>query len=55
MGSRRADTHLPDNFATPFSDDFAQCAGPINLPARHHRPPGNTRTIVGNNSIADYS
>jgi hypothetical protein len=53
IASRRADTYLPDDFVTPFSDDFAQCAGPISLSARHHRPPGDARTIVGNNSIAN--
>jgi hypothetical protein len=51
---RRADTYLPDNFVTPFSYHFAQCAGSINLPARYDRLPGNARTILGNDSITNH-
>jgi hypothetical protein len=54
VGSRRADAHLPDDFVTAFSDDFAQCAGSINLSARHHRFPSNARAIVGNDPIANH-
>jgi hypothetical protein len=43
-----------DDFVTPFSDHFAQRTGPINLPVQHYRLPGNARTIVGNDSIADH-
>jgi hypothetical protein len=52
--SHHADAHLPDDCRAPFLDDLAQRAGPVDVPARHHRPPGNARTIVGNDSIADY-
>jgi hypothetical protein len=50
-----ADTRSPDHFLAPFSDDFAQCAGPVDMPALHHRLPGNARTIIGNDSIAGYA
>jgi hypothetical protein len=53
-GSRNADTGLPNDFFAPFSDDFAQRAGPVDLPARLHRLPGNAWTIVGNDSIANH-
>jgi hypothetical protein len=43
-----------DDFVTPFSDHFAQRAGPINLPVQHYWLPGNARTIVGNDSIPDH-
>jgi hypothetical protein len=54
-GSRHADTRSPDHFLAPFSDDFAQRAGSVDMPAPHHRLPGNARTIIGKDSIADYA
>jgi hypothetical protein len=53
-GLRHSDTRLPDDDLAPLSDDFAQRAGPVDLPERLHRLPGNAGTIVGNDSIADH-
>ena len=54
-GLRQTDAYLPDDYRTPFSDDLAQRAGPIDLPARHHRLPGEARTIIGNDLIACHT
>jgi hypothetical protein len=52
--SRRTDAYSPDDFVTPFSDGSAECASPIDLHAPRHRLPRHTRTIVGNDSIANH-
>jgi hypothetical protein len=52
--SRHADARLPDDNLASFSDDLAQCASLVHLPARLHRLPGNAGTIVGNDTIADH-
>jgi hypothetical protein len=49
-----ADAGLPDDYRAPATDDFAQRAGPVDLPALRHRLPGHAGTIVRNNSIADH-
>jgi hypothetical protein len=46
--------YTPDDFVTPFSDGSAECASPIDLAARCHWFPSDTRTIVGNDSIANH-
>src|SRR5580658_10289320 len=53
-GLRRTDVHLPDDFVTPFSHDLAQRPHPVHSPLRLHWLPGNARTIVGNDTIADH-
>jgi hypothetical protein len=53
-GLRNGDTGLPDDYLAPFSDDFAERAGPVDMPSLDNRLPGNARTIIRDDSIADY-
>jgi hypothetical protein len=51
---RHGDAHLPDGDQASVSDDLAQCAAPVDSPARHHRFPRDTGAIVGNDFFADH-
>src|ERR1700722_1489543 len=51
---RHTDAPLSNDHLAPFSYDFAQRAGPVDLPPRHHGLPSNARTIVRNDLIANH-
>jgi hypothetical protein len=52
--SHHTDAHLSDDHRAPAPDDLAQRADPVDLPALRRRLPRDTRTVLGNDSVADH-